>query len=383
MTEKKLIPLAVPDVGEEEIDEIRKVVSTGFLTEGATTKEFETMVAEYLGVKHAIAVTSCTTGLHAVLECLDIKGQEIIVPDYTYPATAEAVVLAGGIPVLADVDIDSMNINSEILEEAYNEKMSVFSPVSWAGVPLEKEIYQKAKKLGLKMLEDSACSLGAKIGEDYVGKIADYSCFSFHPRKVITTGEGGMITTDNDEIAEKCYSFKHFGAKGTSFETIGTNYKLSNVLSAIGLVQMKKIEKIIETRIQKAKIYQELLSKIVNIKPAYVGKNTRQTFQSYTCYVQKDGYRDKIRKALADENIQSQIGTYALHLEPAYKNMKKVGDLNNSELLYKNALTLPLHKDLTLDDQEKICKIIKENHPIHIQHQEFSNYSVLQFLTLL
>ena len=361
MTEKKLIPLAVPDVGEEEIDEIRKVVSTGFLTEGATTKEFETMVAEYLGVKHAIAVTSCTTGLHAVLKCLDIKGQEIIVPDYTYPATAEAVVLAGGIPVLADVDIDSMNINSEILEEAYNEKMSVFSPVSWAGVPLEKEIYQKAKKLGLKMLEDSACSLGAKIGEDYVGKIADYSCFSFHPRKVITTGEGGMITTDNDEIAEKCYSFKHFGAKGTSFETIGTNYKLSNVLSAIGLVQMKKIEKIIETRIQKAKIYQELLSKIVNIKPAYVGKNTRQTFQSYTCYVQKDGYRDKIRKALADENIQSQIGTYALHLEPAYKNMKKVGDLNNSELLYKNALTLPLHKDLTLDDQEKICKIIKEN----------------------
>ena len=361
MTEKKLIQLAVPDVGEEEIDEIRKVVSTGFLTEGATTKEFETMVAEYLGVKHAIAVTSCTTGLHAVLECLDIKGQEIIVPDYTYPATAEAVVLAGGIPVLADVDIDSMNINSEILEEAYNEKMSVFSPVSWAGVPLEKEIYQKAKKLGLKMLEDSACSLGAKIGEDYVGKIADYSCFSFHPRKVITTGEGGMITTDNDEIAEKCYSFKHFGAKGTSFETIGTNYKLSNVLSAIGLVQMKKIEKIIETRIQKAKIYQELLSKIVNIKPAYVGKNTRQTFQSYTCYVQKDGYRDKIRKALADENIQSQIGTYALHLEPAYKNMKKVGDLNNSELLYKNALTLPLHKDLTLDDQEKICKIIKEN----------------------
>ena len=361
MTEKKLIPLAVPDVGEEEIDEIRKVVSTGFLTEGATTKEFETMVAEYLGVKHAIAVTSCTTGLHAVLKCLDIKGQEIIVPDYTYPATAEAVVLAGGIPVLADVDIDSMNINSEILEEAYNEKMSVFSPVSWAGVPLEKEIYQKAKKFGLKMLEDSACSLGAKIGEDYVGKIADYSCFSFHPRKVITTGEGGMITTDNDEIAEKCYSFKHFGAKGTSFETIGTNYKLSNVLSAIGLVQMKKIEKIIETRIQKAKIYQELLSKIVNIKPAYVGKNTRQTFQSYTCYVQKDGYRDKIRKALADENIQSQIGTYALHLEPAYKNMKKVGDLNNSELLYKNALTLPLHKDLTLDDQEKICKIIKEN----------------------
>ena len=359
MAENKLIPLAVPDIGDDEIEEIKKVMGTGFLTEGATTKEFEQMVADYLGVKHAIAVTSCTTGLHAVLHCLDIKGQEVIVPDYTYPATAEAVVLAGGIPVLADVDLDSMNMTSEILEESYNEKMTVFSPVSWAGVPLEKEIYQKAKKLDLKMLEDAACSLGAKINEDYVGKIADYSCFSFHPRKVITTGEGGMITTDNDEMFEKCYSFKHFGAKGTSFETIGTNYKLSNVLSAIGVIQMKKIDNIVETRIQKAKIYEELLSKIDNIKPAYVGKETRQTFQSYTCYVEKDGKRDEIRNALSKENIQSQIGTYALHLEPAYKNMKRVGDLKNSELLFKNALTLPLHKNLTQEDQEKICSIIK------------------------
>ena len=358
MSGKKLIPLAVPDVGDEEIAEIKKVMSTGFLTEGSTTKEFENMVADYLKVKHAIAVTSCTTGLHAVLESLKIKGQEVIVPDYTYPATAEAVVLAGGIPVLADVDIASMNMTTEILEEAYDEKMTVFSPVSWAGVPLEKEIYRKSEKLGLKMLEDSACSLGAKIGEEYVGKIADYSCFSFHPRKVITTGEGGMITTDNDEIAEKCYSFKHFGAKGSSFESIGTNYKLSNILSAIGVIQMKKIENIIQNRIEKARIYQELLSKIDNIKPAYVGKNTRQTFQSYTCYVEKEEFRDKIREVLAKENIQSQIGTYALHLEPAYKNMKKVGDLKNSELLFKNALTLPLHKNLTQDDQESICRII-------------------------
>lgn len=359
MTEKKLIPLAIPDVGEEEIDEIRKVIATGFLTEGSTTKEFEKSVADYLGVKHAIAVTSCTTGLHTVLECLNIKGQEVIIPDYTYPATAEAVILAGGIPVLLDVDLDSMNMTSNILEEAYDEKMNVFSPVSWAGVPLENKLYQTAKKLDLKCLEDSACSLGAKIGENYVGKIADYSCFSFHPRKVITTGEGGMITTDDDEMAEKCFSFKHFGAHGTSFETIGSNYKLSNVLSAIGLIQMKKIEKIIEDRIEKAKIYQELLSKIGNIKPAYVGKNTRQTFQSYTCYVEKEEYRDKIRKALADENIQSQIGTYALHLEPAYKNMKKIGSLDNSTKLFHNALTLPLHKQLTIEDQERICKIVR------------------------
>jgi len=356
----EVVPLAVPDVGEEEIEEIRKVFGTGFLTEGATTKEFEKNVADYVGTKHAIAVTSCTTGLHAVFESIGIKGQEVIVPDYTYPATAEAVILAGGIPVLADVDIDSMNMTSQILEEAYNDSMRVFCPVSWAGVPLEKEIYQKAKKMNLKCLEDSACSLGAKIGDDFVGKIADYSCFSFHPRKVITTGEGGMITTDDDEIAEKCYSYKHFGAKGASFETVGTNYKLSNVLSAIGLVQMRKIEKIISKRNEKAKIYEEMISKINGIKPAYVGKNTRQTFQSYTCYVEKEGYRDKIRDALSKENIQSQIGTYALHLEPAYKNLKKVGDLENSKLLYENALTLPLYGALKESDQQRICHLINK-----------------------
>ena len=123
---------------------------------------------------------------------------------------------------------------------------------------------------------------------------------------------------------------------------------------------MKKIEKIIQTRIEKAKIYKEMLEKINGIKPAYEGNGTRQTFQSYTCYVEKEGNRDKIRKALADENIQSQIGTYALHLEPAYKKFKRIGNLENSEKLFYNALTLPLHKDLTNDDQEKICKIISQ-----------------------
>jgi dTDP-4-amino-4,6-dideoxygalactose transaminase len=354
------IPLAVPEVGDEELEEIKKVLETGFLTEGATTKEFEESVAEYLNVKHAIAVTSCTTGLHTVFECLDIKGQEVIVPDFTYPATAEAVILAGGKPVLADVDIESMNINKEILEEAYSEDMKVFCPVSWAGVPLEKDVYDFAEKHDLKCLEDAACSLGAKLNGEFVGKLADYSVFSFHPRKVITTGEGGMITTDDDDIAEKCYSYKHFGAKGSSFETVGTNYKLSNVLSAIGLIQMKKIEDIIKMRNEKAKIYEEILSKIDGIKPAYTGNNSRQTFQSYTCYVEEDGLRDKIRDELAKENIQSQIGTYALHLEPAYKNLKRVGDLKNSESLFHNGLTLPLHGKLTFEQQERICNLIKK-----------------------
>jgi len=358
--DKKKVPLTIPDVGDEELALIKEVFSTKFLTEGTYTKEFEKTVADYVGVKHAIAVTSCTTALHTVLECLNIKGKDVIIPDYTYPATAEAVIHAGGKPILVDVELDSMNMTSQVLEEAYNESMNVFIPVSWGGVPLESDIYKKAKQFGLKCLEDAACSLGAKVGSEHVGKLADYSCFSFHPRKVITTGEGGIITTDEDDIAKKCYTFKHFGGENNIFSSIGTNYKLSNILSAIGLVQMKKIEKIVETRIGKAKIYQELLLKINGIKPAYVRKNTRQTFQSYTCYVEKENFRDKIRNKLFENNIESQIGTYALHLEPAYKNIKTRGPLTNSELLFKNALTLPLHKDLTIDEQERVCSIIQK-----------------------
>ena len=357
---KKLITLMVPDIGENELNLIKQVFETNFLTEGKFTAEFETEVVKYLGVSNAVACTSCTAALHTVFECLDIKGQEVSVPDYTYPASAEAIILAGGIPVLADVDIHSMNITADILEESYNDKMTVFEPVSWAGVPLDLDVYKKAKDLGLTVVEDAACSMGAKINSDFVGSIADFSCFSFHPRKVITTGEGGMITTNDDEIANKCKSYKHFGAVGTSFEIIGTNYKLSNILAAIGLEQMKKIEGIIADRNEKAKIYEEMLDGIEGIRPAYTKQGFRQTFQSYVCYVEKNGFRDKIRKNLADENIQSQIGTYALHLEPAYQNCKKIGNLENSEKLFYNALTLPLHKNLTQEDQIKICKIIRD-----------------------
>lgn len=356
---KSKIFLMRPDIGEEEYQAVKQVLDSMYLTEGPVTQEFEKAVANYVGTKHAIAVTSCTTALHTVLEIIGVKGKEVIIPDYTYPATAEAVILAGGIPVLVDVDVNSMNMTSEILEEACDEKMNVFIPVSWGGVPLEPEIYKTGKKLGLFNLEDAACSLGSMIGNDRVGKLADAACFSFHPRKIITTGEGGMITTDNDEIAEKCYSFKHFGMENGKFVSIGTNYKMSNILSAIGLEQMKKIEKIVKERIERAKIYDDLLSKIPGIRRAYSKNGTRQTYQSYTCYVEKEGMRDKIRQKLAENNIESQIGTYALHLEPAYASLKRIGNLKNSELLFKNALTLPLHNQLTVEDQEKIFNIIR------------------------
>jgi len=168
-----------------------------------------------------------------------------------------------------------------------------------------------------------------------------------------------MITTNNKKLEEKIRSFKIFGKKGTEFVGDGTNYKLSDIQSAVGVAQMRKIEKIIRKRIQQAKIYNELLSKIDLIEPQRQTQNSRHTYQSYTCIVKKQGLRDKIMKKLSQKNIESQIGTYALHCLPVFRKTSKIGRLTNSEFLYKNSITLPLHEEFSVEDQNYICSLVK------------------------
>jgi dTDP-4-amino-4,6-dideoxygalactose transaminase len=282
------------------------------------------------------------------------------VSDFTFPATADAIVQAGGIPILVDVEKNTMNVNREIVENSLDKDMEYVAPVSLFGNPLEEDFY-KLKKSGLKIIEDAATNLGTKIGNKFVGSLADVTCFSFHPRKIITTGEGGMITTDDKELADKFRLYKMFGKNNSGFIEKGTNYKISDILSAVGLAQLNKIEKIIKNRINKAKIYHELISKIDFLEVQQPIKNSRHTYQSYVCVFTKVGLRDKIIKKLTQQNIESQIGTYALHCLPYFKKCKKSGSLNNSKFLYKNAISLPLHEELTYDDQQFIYKIIKNN----------------------
>ena len=228
------------------------------------------------------------------------------------------------------------------------------------GNPIDPKIYELGDDYNIPILEDTACSVGARIGDKKVGSIADLSVFSFHPRKVMTTGEGGMVTTNNDEFAEKAYALKRFGAKNGRFVYHGTNYKMSNILAAIGLEQLKKLDDILEDRIEKAGIYTGLLQEVDYIKPPVVGPDVRHTFQSYCIYLEKEGLRDKLRHDLSNMGIETQIGTYALHLEPSYADVKRIGDLTSSESLYKNLLTLPLHHELTYDDQEYICNSLSK-----------------------
>ena len=353
---RKKIYLMRPSTNDAEITAIKEVFQSKFLTEGKFTQKFESEISSYVKSKFAIATTSATTALHAVLECLNIKGKKVLVSDFTFPATVDVIILAGGIPVLTDVDRSTMNITRETLEQSNFKNIDFVVPVSIFGNPLEKEFYSIKKKMFI--VEDSATSLGSMLGTKYVGSLANVSCFSFHPRKIITTGEGGMITTNDSKLNDKVRSFKAFGKKQNKFVTIGTNYKMSDIQSAVGLAQLKKIEKIIKTRQNKAKLYSEMLSKIDHIKIQEPTKNSRHTYQSFVCVVTKPNLRDKIISKLARKNIESQIGTYAIHCLPAFKKCKKSGNLENSKFLYQNSLSLPLHNEMSTSDQEFICKSI-------------------------
>ena len=361
------IQLMKPYIGDEELAAIKKVLDSGYLTEGKETHEFERKFAKYIGVDHAIATTSCTTALELALRILQIgPGDDVLMPDFTYPATADVVNLVGAEPILVDVDMETYNINIEDLEPAITEHTKCIMPVSLFGNPVDmKPLRELQEKHGFYIVEDAACCAGAIIDGKKVGTMADISGFSFHPRKVITTGEGGMITTNNPEYAERARALKKFGIKPTaagttSFATLGMNLKLSNILGAIGLVQLSKIEEIINDRIEKVKIYSKLLEDIDTIIPPKVREGVRHTYQSYSVYLEKEGIRDNILKAMRAEGIECQIGTYSLSLEPAFENTRKFGTLENSHKLFHNLLTLPMHHDLSYEDQEYICDTLKD-----------------------
>ncbi|UCD93171.1 MAG: DegT/DnrJ/EryC1/StrS aminotransferase family protein, partial [Methanobacteriota archaeon] len=366
MTEDR-IKLIQPLVGEEELALIDEVLKSGYMTEGPKTKEFESKFAEYVGAGHGIATTSCTTAMDLSLRALGIgKGHEVIVPDFTYPATADVVRFVGATPILVDVDPESYNITAEHIREAYTPQTRCVMPVSLFGNPIDIEpIEDLAEEKELYLIEDAACSAGARRGQRRTGSMVDLTSFSFHPRKVITTGEGGMITTNSNELAELARSIKKFGmtagAGGVSnFARAGTNYKLSDVLGAIGVVQLSKIDEIISKRIELANNYDKLLQDAKGIIPPKVDEGVRHVYQTYAVSITVDGARDRLIGDLRERNIESQIGTYSLHVQPSFAEVARIGNLETSEMLYKNLLALPLSHYMTSEDQERVVSTLDE-----------------------
>lgn len=363
------IPLIKPYITQEIKDRVMAVLDSGYLTEGSVTHEFEDVFAKYVNAKHAIAVTSCTTGLEIALRAIGIgPGDEVIVPDYTYPATAAVVAIVGAHCVIVDIDSSNMLINYDEIERAITPKTKAIIPVSLFGNPLDyNRLNQIKKRHNLLIVEDAACSIGAEFEGKRVGTFADITVFSLHPRKFITTGEGGMITTENAEWANWLNSYKHFGMainnvsrEGIRFDMAGSNYKLTNIQSAIGLGQMEQIDVLLERRRTLATRYNNLFEKVKGIRLPSVVKEGRHSYQSY-CILTSS--RDKIMNALRPRGTEVQIGTYSLHMHPAFQDKRHFtihGSMTGSIATFNQCLTLPLFHDLTEIEQNYVVDNVKQ-----------------------
>lgn len=358
----KSVPLSKPYLDEDLKRGVLKVLESGYWTEGSMTRSFEALCRQHIGCTHALAVSNCTVGLEMALRALEIgPGDEVIVPDYTYPATASIVHVLGATVVLADVERDSMLLDLEALESLISPRTRAIMPVSIFGYPLPYDRLEALKrKYGLHIIEDAACSIGTEYHGKKTGNWADISAFSFYPRKFITTGEGGLVTTNHSRWAAWMDSYKHFGMgrqttrEDTIFDIPGTNFKMSDILAAVGCAQMSRIDELLARRREQAARYVELLGDDERIEIPRVYPGGIPSYQAFGVMIPD---RDAVMRDLRAEGIEVQIGSYALHRQPAFKpheRCRHAESLSGSAHVFDHLLTLPLFHELTVEDQERV-----------------------------
>lgn len=365
------IPLAKPYFDSEELDEIKAVLDSGWVSQGPKVKEFENNVVEYLGVKYAVAVTNCTAALHLSLLSMGIKeDDEVLVADYTFPATGHSVLYCRAKPVFCDIDPKTYNIDPSLIEDKITDRTKAIIPVYTFGQPVEiDEIMKIAKDYDLKVIEDAACAFGAKYNNDYAGTIGDIGCFSFHARKGITTGEGGMVVTNNKSIADIIRNLSVFGATSAwdreksnkftvpEFTEVGYNYKMSDVTAAIGVAQLQKIDKIIERKRELADYWDDKLQEMEFIESPYVNENVKHIYQSYVVLVDRRINRNNLIEKLLEKGIQTQIGTYASHVQPVYNSNDRCPIALDT---FNRSLALPIYYQMKEEDIDSMVESIKE-----------------------
>jgi perosamine synthetase len=346
-----VIRLAWPDLGEEELAAVAEVLESGRLTMGPKVAEFEDGLARACEVEHAVALSSGTAALHLAVLALGIgPGDEVIVPAYTFPATANVVALAGAKPVLVDIDPDTMNVRPESVAGAVTQRTRAVLIVHLFGRPARWEELEAAVPERVVLLEDAAGALGARRGRRACGGLGRLGCLSFHPRKIVTTGEGGAVTTNDGELAETIRSMRHHGFRDADMPAPGLNYRLSDVLCALGITQLRRLEALLEGRERLAAAYGERLEGHAWLP--FASEGDRHGWQAYVVQLDR---RDEALQALQAAGIQAQIGTYALHRLGAYSDQ---GPFPGADEVYERALALPFHNRLTDADVDRVADVL-------------------------
>lgn len=378
------VPLTRPYFQGQELRNLAAVLESGWLAQGSYVTDFEDSVAQYVGVKHAVACTSCTTALHIGLLLHGVgAGDEVIVPSYTWIATANVVRMVGAIPVFVDIDLSTFNIAPELIEAAITPCTKAIIPVHQFGLPADiDQINEIALGHELAVIEDAACAIGSQYKERLVGNLGNLTCFSFHPRKVITTGEGGMLLTDDSDMSQRARVLINHGGSvsniakhkaGTveallaeEFREVGFNYRMTNLQGALGMAQMKALDDILVARRKLAELYNEAFSKIPYIITPKVPAYAQHNWQTYAIRVAQGSPidRDRLAQHLLDARISCRPAYIACHMQSVYRFLFPDLSLPSTERALKEVLILPLYPQMTDKEQEyvteTICSLIRK-----------------------
>lgn len=355
------IPITIPSFTKEEEIAISNVLKSGWVMQGPKVEEFEKMIATYVGVKYAVAVSSGTTALHLALLALGIgDGDEVIVPSFSFIASANSILYTGAKPVFVDIDSKTYNLDPKDIERKITQKTKAIMVVHQVGLPAEMdEIMNIAKRKKLLVIEDAACSLGATYKGKQTGSIGDIACFSFHPRKNITTSEGGIITTNSFKVSELLKSLRNHGVvKKNNIEKylyLGYNYRMTDICAALGLVQFKKFNIILKRKRDLAEKYNRAFSDTKNIITPFTPSQSVHTYQSYVVRI-KGGKknRDRIMRGLEENGIACRASIMAIHREPVYVNMLGKISLPETESANDEGIIIPLYEKMTNKEQQFI-----------------------------